>query len=444
MTQDGEKIITIKPGGILELPAELAQSLELKGNDQFRVVVMGKKLLQLFKLDEDFFRLAKNNAKVTFTGDLEGVGITDLFSILNMSQKTGALALVAEKNYKAIYFRRGEIVFASSNQPEERLGHILYRTGKISQEQKEEAERALTGDKRFGTILLERKLISPKDLWWGVRYQMEEIIYSSFNFQKGFFFFLEGDLAEEDLVRFSFNTQKLLMEGFRRMDEWPLIYQLIPSRDTVLEIAKAPGPGDLNPIMQKVFETVDGRRKVGDVIRLSQLGEFNAFRILYQLAKAGIIKAKEKAKDVQADKAEADQKRIVATIEKYNLLFRQLQTAMGSRFNLPAVAASFFEDLSPRFKKLFEGIGLSADGGLNPEKLAENSKKAGLLEMGSFQKLSGFCDLFAFQLVLDGLNELLNFLIFSLRNISGDDRETEEMIHRVRDAQNQIQDRKNC
>ena len=67
-----------------------------------------------------------------------------------------------------------------------------------------------------------------------------------------------------------------------------------------------------------------------------------------------------------------------------------------------------------------------------------------MLEMGSFQKLSGFCDLFAFQLVLDGLNELLNFLIFSLRNISGDDRETEEMIHRVRDAQNQIQDRKNC
>ncbi|MCX5858992.1 MAG: DUF4388 domain-containing protein [Proteobacteria bacterium] len=442
MTQDGEKFITIKPGGILELPARLAQSLELKGNDQFRVMVMGKNLLQLLKMDEDFFRMAKNDAKVIFTGDLEGIGITDLFSILNMSQKTGALVLVSEKKYKSIFFRRGEIIFASSNQPEERLGNILYRTGKISQEQKEEAERALTGDKRFGTILLERRLITPKDLWWGVRYQMEEIIYSSFNFLKGFFFFLEGDLAEEDLVRFSFNTQKLLMEGFRRMDEWPLIYQLIPSRDTVLEIAAAPGPGDLNPIMQKVLEIVDGRRKAGEIIRLSQLGEFNAFRILYQLAKAGLIKAQEKAKDIQSDKAEADQKRIVAVIEKYNLLFRQIQTAMGSRLNLPATAASFFEDLSPRFKKLFEGMTLSTDGGLNPEKLAENSKKAGKLETGSFLKLTGFGDLFAFQLVLDGLNELLNFMIFSLRNISGDDRETEEMIRQVRAAQNQIQDRK--
>ncbi|MDD5224747.1 MAG: DUF4388 domain-containing protein [bacterium] len=443
MTQDGEKIITIKPGGILELPAQLAQSLELKDNDKFRAVVVGKKLLQLFKMDEDFFRLAKNDAKVIFTGDLEGVGITDLFSILNMSQKTGALVLVSEKKYKGIYFRRGEIIFASSNQSEERLGDILYRTGKISKEQREEAERALTAEKRFGTILLERRLISPKDLWWGVKYQMEEIIYSSFNFLKGFFFFLEGDLAEEDLVRFSFNTQKLLMEGFRRMDEWPLIYQLIPSRDTVLEIAAAPGPGDLNPIMQKVLEIVDGQRKAGEVIRLSQLGEFNAFKILYQLAKAGLIKAKEKARDVQADKAEADQKRIVSTIEKYNLLFRQLQTGIGSRLNLPDAAASFFEDLSPRFKRLFEGMSLSAEGGLNPEKLAENSKKAGMLETGSFQKLAGFGDLFAFQLVLDGLNELLNFMIFSLRNIAGDDREIEEMIRRVRAAQNQIQDRKN-
>ncbi|MCX5867144.1 MAG: DUF4388 domain-containing protein [Proteobacteria bacterium] len=444
MDQDGEKIITIKPGGILELPAKLTQSLELKGNDQFKVVVMGKKLVQLLKVDEDFSRLIQNDDKIVMTGDLEGVGITDLFSILNMSQKTGVLVLVSEKAYKAIYFRRGEIVFASSNQPEERLGNILYRTGKISQEQKEEAERSLTGDKRFGTILLERKLISPKDLWWGVRYQMEEIIYSSFHFLKGFFFFIEGDLADEDLVRFSFNTQKLLMEGFRRMDEWPLIYQLIPSRDAVLEISAAPGAGELNPIMQKVFEIVDGKKKVGDVIRLSQLGEFNAFRILYQLAKAGIIRAKEKAREVKPDKAEADRKRIITVVEKYNLLFRQMQTAIGNRINLPDAVADFFGDLSPRFKKLFEGLKFGPDGSLDPEKLLENSLKAGMLEVGAFQKLSSFCDLFAFQLALDGLNEFLNFLIFSLRNISGDDKEIEDVIRRVRAAQSQIQGRKNC
>ena len=162
------------------------------------------------------------------------------------------------------------------------------------------------------------------------------------------------------------------------------------------------------------------------------------------LAKAGIIRAKEKATEVKTDKAEADRKRIITVVEKYNLLFRQMQTAIGNRLNLPDAVAAFFEDLSPRFKKLFEGLKFGPDGSLDPEKLLENSLKAGMLEVGASQKLSSFCDLFAFQLALDGLNEFLNFLIFSLRNISGNDKEIEDVIHRVRAAQSQIQGRKNC
>lgn len=438
-----DEIVTLKEGGKIELPRRILHLLGIKGNDKFKAVVMGNKCIQLLKLDEDLQWVAEDQYKIVFAGDVEGIGVADLLSIVNMARRTGVLVVVSDKTTKSVYFRQGEIVFASSNLSEERLGNFLYRTGKISKDDLEEAIRSLSKEKRIGSVLLEKKSISPKDLWWGVRYQIEEIIYSVFKFQKGFFFFVEGDLAEEDLVRVPFNTQKLLMEGFRRMDEWPLILEYIPSEDAVMEIVSTPSSGQLNPIMQQVFEQLDGQRDVAEVIRMSQLGEFNGFRVLYQLAKAGMIRQKGKAKVPQEEKEieekEGDRK-IRDIVEKYNELYQQIYTSIADRINVQEALGSFFDDTSSRFKKLFEGVQMDEKGILDVETIIENARKAELFEAGTFQSISGFSDLFTFQLVLDGLNEFLNFMVFSLRNISSS-QETEDLIRKVRDTQSQIRQR---
>ena len=436
--------MVLKEGGKIEFPRKMLQSLGIKGNDRFKAVVMGNKCVQLLKLDDDLKWVAEDQYKIVFTGDVEGIGVADLLSIVNMARRTGVLVLVSGKSCKSVYFRQGEIVFASSNLEEDKLGNFLYRTGKISKEHLDEAIRTLSTNKRFGSILLEQKAISPKDLWWGVRYQIEEIIYSVFQVQKGFFFFIEGDLTEEDLVRVPFNTQKLLMEGVRRMDEWPLIHEYIPSGDTIMELVSAPSSGELNPIMQQMLELVDDKRDVAETIRLSQLGEFNGFRVLYQLAKAGIIRQKGRSKAAEVEKGvekeEEEQKKMRELVGKYNDLYRQMYKAIANRINVQEALGSFFDDTASRFKKLFEGVEIDSEGALDVEMILENAKKAELFDAGAFQSISGFSDLFTFQLVLDGLNEFLNFLAFSLRNLSdGDD--AEDVIRKVREAQSQIRQR---
>ena len=62
--------------------------------------------------------------------------------------------------------------------------------------------------------------ISPKDLWWGVKNQALEIIYSLFSWKEGSFVF--GDTADElvnERIVLSINTSTVIMEGIRRLDE---------------------------------------------------------------------------------------------------------------------------------------------------------------------------------------------------------------------------------
>src|SRR5205085_4706475 len=121
---------------------------------------------------------------------------------------------------RTLVWKDGDIVFATSNSPEDSLGRFLLRNGKITQEQYEDSKRRVTAQTRHGKLLVQMGAISPKDLWWGVKHQALEIIYSLFNWKEGTFTFLDSvdELAAERIV-LAINTPSAIMEGIRRLDE---------------------------------------------------------------------------------------------------------------------------------------------------------------------------------------------------------------------------------
>src|SRR5947207_8223443 len=103
---------------------------------------------------------------------------------------------------RTLVLKDGDIVFATSNSPEHSLGQFLLRNGKITQEQYEESKRRVTAQMRHGKILVQMGAISPKDLWWGVKHQVLDILYSLFNWKDGSFTFLDSadELANERIM----------------------------------------------------------------------------------------------------------------------------------------------------------------------------------------------------------------------------------------------------
>lgn len=414
--------------GALTIPEELKKELALKEGELYELIVLYENYILLKREGK------KEDGRVAFIGEIGGMSISDLFSVLNMTQKTGVLHLVSAQVKKSVYFRRGEIVFASSNLPEERLGHILYRTGRISMEQLKQAEAQVDKKTRFGGILLKNKFITPKDLWWGVKYQLEEIIYSIFSFSEGTFLFVEGDFLPPDLTRLSLNTQNILMEGFRRLDEWKLIKELIPSGDAYVTMTDEPITVELTPAFQKILACIEGKVSVNEIVRKSQLGEFNTYKLLYQLLKTRVVKIVDK-EEKKAD--DAGIKRMQAAVDKYNNLYRYIIDrihAVVPEYNIVEPLSSFFDELSDKQKKIFDGVQINLSGELDSTHIIKNLRRMQLVESDNLSKIAGFSELMLTQFLLEGLNELLNFYIFTARQILGE-KDGEELVRTVRQLQ---------
>src|SRR6266498_3488474 len=174
------------------------------------------------------------DAATILQGDLSRIQLPDVLSFLPMIRASGKLVVRQQHLERTIHWKGGEIVFANSNSPEHSLGQFLLCNGKITQAQYEESKRRVTAQTRHGKLLVQMGAISPKDLWWGVKHQALEIIYSLFNWKEGSFAFLDSvdELAAERIV-LAINTPGVIMEGIRRLDETARIKEKVPSVEMV-------------------------------------------------------------------------------------------------------------------------------------------------------------------------------------------------------------------
>ncbi len=132
--------------------------------------------------------------------------------------------------------------------------------------------------------------------------QFNETLYRLFTWKTGTYEFEQGpvhhDTHDLDPVR----AESVLMEGFRMVDEWPVIRKRIPRYDLVFAPGKylppEGGPGDaaaefasIGPSERRVFALVNGYRDVRKLIDLSCLGEFETCKALCNLVNLGHLTA---------------------------------------------------------------------------------------------------------------------------------------------------------
>ncbi len=419
--------------GRLRLPSETAAQLATAGTAALELVHGSPRLLTLttgnhvlHPSKESFFALA---------GDLSRIPPPDLFSFITMTQKSGMLKFLTPAGVKTVYFERGEILFANSTAEEDRLGNFLYRRGILDKRQLKEAEKNCPPGTRFGKVLVELGYLDPKKLWAAVREQVEELVYALFTLREGEFIFVEGtNLLDEDLAGFSLSSQNLLMEGIRRSDEMVVIREYIPS-DDIVPTKKTPPAGKQPPEEAAwVLDLVDGAKSVRQIGRASRRSDFDVKRALYELAKAGWIEARASGPAPVQDAGA----RIEGTIRSYNKLFAQIHNALKSvskTLDVDKTLASFFDDISKsRFAQLFEGVRLSPAGELDGGKLLANLDHITKSRSGTALAIAGLSELLTFELLTDGLNEFLNFEIFTVRN-SCPDAQAAEIIKKIRQVQ---------
>src|SRR5687767_14168705 len=198
-------------------------------------------------------------------GSLKEASLPDVLQLLALGQKTGCLSIADRSNFGYIYFDKGRICYASIVNRRDRLGDILVKHEKITQEQLDAAihRQAKERDKKLGEILVSQSVISQQELERYMRVQIEESVYYLFTWTQGTFNFEADVRPEQQDFLVSINPDALLLEGARRVDEWSMIEKKIPSFDIVFDIDRpklALGEAAPTAEQETLIALIDGRR----------------------------------------------------------------------------------------------------------------------------------------------------------------------------------------
>ena len=109
--------------------------------------------------------------EIPLSGNLRDTSLARILVYLNRNRKTGTLSVNTPVFTKKMFLNTGDVIFASSTYEDDRLGEMLLKANKITVEQYDKSVEILKASKkRQGAILVELGFITPKELFWGVKY----------------------------------------------------------------------------------------------------------------------------------------------------------------------------------------------------------------------------------------------------------------------------------
>lgn len=228
------------------------------------------------------------------SGRISDVRVPVLLQSLRNDHKTGVLTLSRNDLNKSIYLQDGDIIFATSLYPDDRLGEMLLKTRKINFKQYELSVQLLkkTG-KRQGTILVEQGFIAPKELFEAVVLQVKEIILSLFTWIDGKYLFAEGPLPSEELITLQISTGDLLLEGIKRIQDWHRLLGDLPPLSSVLHLSTDPRSlfqtVSLTPEEREILRLIDGQRTLRAALTDAAMPSIDCARVLYFFITVGIL-----------------------------------------------------------------------------------------------------------------------------------------------------------
>jgi len=233
-------------------------------------------------------------------GPLKELGLHDVFQLLDLSRKSGMMRVTSHlrNNEGMVAFDGGAIVYAEIRSNPVRIGELLVRAGRITEEDVDRARAIQEREehsRRLGQVLVGMGVLSERDLRRHVEFQVTEVVFELLSWQEGFFSFTEGPLRgvpSDAMVRI--RTESVLMEGARRIDEWSRIEGHIPHLGMVPMLAPSEGSEDmalldLLPNEWEVLAQVDGARDVRAIARALARSEFEVARTLFGLVTTGIV-----------------------------------------------------------------------------------------------------------------------------------------------------------
>jgi Domain of unknown function (DUF4388) len=244
---------------------------------------------------------------VSLDGNLRVFSLSEVFQMLGMQRKSGVLTVEGGKDTISVAFLAGKVISvdSTSNPLENRLGSLLVKAGRLSEDELAAAlELQKRKQERLGRLLLKEGIVRVEDLREAFRIQLHRVLFAAFGWTDGRFRFAPQSSIDHDPDVFPpVSTDAILLEAARTFDELPAAEQKIPSYELVFR--RAPGAQALRlisggsgdeegalSVSRREAETwrwIDGRRTVSEVRERAFLSDLDALKGISDLLDRGLI-----------------------------------------------------------------------------------------------------------------------------------------------------------
>lgn len=238
---------------------------------------------------------ANPHEREVLRGDAAVVPLGEVLQVLHLQRQTGTLRVTRGQARVDVLFHDGLVDMAWSHgaADEFRIGRYFVDEGIVTSGQVEEVARSSSSTGLLlGESLVRAGHASQDDLRKAIARQTSELMYEILRWPEATYVMVVGHASRPSMA-LSLPVASLVMEGFRRVDEWRLMEEQF-DMDSVLVADRAAidalPPGSLSRVERAVLDAIDGTKTVRAIVEASYASSFDACRALHQFMKTRIVK----------------------------------------------------------------------------------------------------------------------------------------------------------
>jgi hypothetical protein len=210
--------------------------------------------------------------------------LKDLFA-QHRAHATGQWRL-GQDPHRTVFMEAGDIVFATSTHPLDRLTHLLVERGRITQAQLDYAMANLNPAMSIGKNLIEMGFITQRDLLDVARAQVERVVWGSIASELVPVF--ESKDLDATTVRLPFDTPAMLLTGVLNLsDRERVLEELGPLNQVVVLEGRRHQELTLPPDLARLPGLLDGSRTLMELSRESGVEPFRQGAFILFLREMG-------------------------------------------------------------------------------------------------------------------------------------------------------------
>lgn len=265
---------------------------------------------------------------LSIQGTLAETTVPDLFRTILRSNETAVLSLQAIGRNDTIFWVDGKVVSASSSDPDMGLAETLLRSGELDINQYNQVMDKVLVPRKIAATLVELGYLKPEELSRAVEKQVNAIVLNALAYKTGSYTIEFTPEFPEGTINQQLPTDRLILDGVRRIDQWSLITRGVGRLERMLR--QVPGSDtrtfqlELSDEENQIFNLVSEPQTVEQICAHSYLSNFQTLRTVWALLAVNLIEDTETSTVDQKRAAIETEYEMEALVEKYNGVYQQI------------------------------------------------------------------------------------------------------------------------